>query len=278
MGKFKVKEKRHTLRVQYELAPFEEMIAVERSDVENLEKESERKWTKQYDNHRLLCRVLQSGVTYNTFLAYLQQITALFMILQKDYFNSDELVQSLEQFIIDEHTQKIKLIYIKSIGMTNNLTFQNLITALVQTTNFVYEEALEMKMSQLVKIEHLEQMEHILEKNSYYLIHLKTKEQYNLTFGEHTIGFKQFRSPAISREHLIVWVDNERMYIQDKHSLNGTFLNGERLLPDKKYVMRAFDTVQLADNELICMPLESEGGNNAINLSYQFDQPMPDWL
>ncbi|KAJ7183033.1 hypothetical protein C8R43DRAFT_817660, partial [Mycena crocata] len=38
-----------------------------------------------------------------------------------------------------------------------------------------------------------------------------------------------FESRVLSRQHAEAWVEEERMFIRDVKSSNGTFINGERL-------------------------------------------------
>lgn len=50
---------------------------------------------------------------------------------------------------------------------------------------------------------------------------------------------------GVSREHLSVKIDEERVVIIDNNSANGTILNGERLQPGRAYPLRHGDEVTL---------------------------------
>ncbi|HEX2905711.1 MAG TPA: FHA domain-containing protein [Phototrophicaceae bacterium] len=50
---------------------------------------------------------------------------------------------------------------------------------------------------------------------------------------------------GVSREHLFIKLDGERVVIVDNHSANGTCLNGEWLSPDAAYPVRNGDEITL---------------------------------
>ncbi|NWG16458.1 MAG: FHA domain-containing protein [Chloroflexi bacterium] len=50
---------------------------------------------------------------------------------------------------------------------------------------------------------------------------------------------------GVSREHLIIGLDGDRVVIMDNHSANGTRLNGEWLKPEEKYPVRNGDEIML---------------------------------
>ena len=54
-------------------------------------------------------------------------------------------------------------------------------------------------------------------------------------------------SGAVSREHLSIEFDSTQITIQDLGSRNGTFLNGEKMVPLQQYPLRANDTLNIAD-------------------------------
>ena len=56
--------------------------------------------------------------------------------------------------------------------------------------------------------------------------------------------------PLVSRRHAQLTVDGERVRIEDLSSINGVFVNGERLL-EEQYVLREGDRIQLGDEELV---------------------------
>jgi pSer/pThr/pTyr-binding forkhead associated (FHA) protein len=50
---------------------------------------------------------------------------------------------------------------------------------------------------------------------------------------------------GVSREHLFIQLDGDRVVIEDNHSANGTKLNGEWLKPHEKYPVRNGDEIML---------------------------------
>jgi hypothetical protein len=56
--------------------------------------------------------------------------------------------------------------------------------------------------------------------------------------------------PLVSRRHAQLTVDGQRVLIEDLSSINGVFVNGERLL-EEQYVLREGDRIQLGDEGLV---------------------------
>ena len=53
----------------------------------------------------------------------------------------------------------------------------------------------------------------------------------------------------VSRMHLRIFRENERWYIMDQNSTNGTFLEEERLMPYEKYELADRNRIRIADRE-----------------------------
>ncbi len=53
--------------------------------------------------------------------------------------------------------------------------------------------------------------------------------------------------PGISRTHALLEADKGRFLISDLGSTNGTYLNGEKLVPDRRYDLKEGDQLQLAN-------------------------------
>jgi len=56
---------------------------------------------------------------------------------------------------------------------------------------------------------------------------------------------------GISRRHVCILLENNRFYIADLNSLNGTYMNNERLIPGKKIEFNNLFPVMLSDSILI---------------------------
>ena len=50
---------------------------------------------------------------------------------------------------------------------------------------------------------------------------------------------------GISRLHAFLYIEEERVFLEDFNSRNGTFLNGYELIPLKRYEVREGDTIRL---------------------------------
>lgn len=80
----------------------------------------------------------------------------------------------------------------------------------------------------------------------------QVKRQLDLTHFPYTIGrarecdFVVDRT-EISRMHVELDFVHQQVVLRDLTSTNGTFLNGERLVPHKDYRLRANDTISLAN-------------------------------
>lgn len=50
---------------------------------------------------------------------------------------------------------------------------------------------------------------------------------------------------GVSRQHAAISARNSRVTVCDLHSVNGTYLNGDRLMPDREYMLRHGDVLML---------------------------------
>ena len=51
----------------------------------------------------------------------------------------------------------------------------------------------------------------------------------------------------ISREHAVLYIDDDQIQIEDCDSANGTFLNGEQLMPHVRTTCNPGDLISFAD-------------------------------
>jgi pSer/pThr/pTyr-binding forkhead associated (FHA) protein len=73
----------------------------------------------------------------------------------------------------------------------------------------------------------------------------------NLTIGRGPENDLTFTSVAVSRKHARVAFRDDRWYIEDRGSYNGTFLNGTRVNPGTPLPLRHADRIQLGDETLL---------------------------
>ena len=60
----------------------------------------------------------------------------------------------------------------------------------------------------------------------------------------------QLNSETISKKHALITKKGVNFYLEDLHSTNGTFLNGEKLFPHQKYILLDEDLILLGDVEI----------------------------
>jgi pSer/pThr/pTyr-binding forkhead associated (FHA) protein len=65
-------------------------------------------------------------------------------------------------------------------------------------------------------------------------------------------------SSGISRKHLVITSEDDKFYVTDQGSTNGSFINEERLIPGKKSEFTSFFPVRLGDNVLVSLLSDEE--------------------
>lgn len=91
-----------------------------------------------------------------------------------------------------------------------------------------------------------------------YLIRIKTEERILIQMNDFKIGKRSgendyvvTNNQAVSGKHAEIFVEDDVVYIKDRGSLNGTFVNGKRLAKDEERKLVNNDKVKLADEEFI---------------------------
>lgn len=89
------------------------------------------------------------------------------------------------------------------------------------------------------------------------LIRRKTQEQFFLSEGESVIGSGGAATcvisgnKAISRLHVIVRIENDRVSVTDNHSSNGTWVDGRKLVGGNTVFVGDQSIIKLADEEFV---------------------------
>lgn len=79
-----------------------------------------------------------------------------------------------------------------------------------------------------------------------------------VVIGSHESCHIVINEPSISRKHAIVFIKDDKFFIADQGSVNGTFLNDESLVPGKKTEMTIYSPIRLGTNVLLTLITEEE--------------------
>lgn len=90
------------------------------------------------------------------------------------------------------------------------------------------------------------------EEDSPYLCNIQTNEIITISTSRFFIGRDKncnyvLNHDKISRQHLIIFKENNNWYIIDFGTKNGTYLNNQKILPNQKNPLHENDTIQIAD-------------------------------
>lgn len=80
--------------------------------------------------------------------------------------------------------------------------------------------------------------------------------------------------PEVSKKHVSLYPEDDRFYIIDQGSRNGTYLNDERLIPGKKIEFTSFFPVRLGKSILISM-ISDEEVEESTKIEIPFPTPQP---
>ena len=86
-----------------------------------------------------------------------------------------------------------------------------------------------------------------------YLVFNKKKVQLvaKISFGRDPDNNVEIDSKLASRHHCIIQKIRDEFFLKDENSTNGTFLNGNRIPPDKYVKLNSGDTVKIGSEELV---------------------------
>jgi pSer/pThr/pTyr-binding forkhead associated (FHA) protein len=73
----------------------------------------------------------------------------------------------------------------------------------------------------------------------------------SVTIGRDAANDLMFASQSVSREHAAITVQDERWYVEDRGSFNGTFLNGTRVQPGTPLPLRHADLIGIGAETLL---------------------------
>lgn len=79
-----------------------------------------------------------------------------------------------------------------------------------------------------------------------------------IVIGSHENSHIIINDPSISRKHAIILTKDDRYFISDQGSINGTFVGEEALTPGKRIEMSIYSPVRLGTNVLLTLITEEE--------------------
>lgn len=80
---------------------------------------------------------------------------------------------------------------------------------------------------------------------------------------------------GISRKHLVITSEDDKFYVTDQGSTNGSFINEERLIPGKKTEFTSFFPVRLGDNVLVSLLSDEEDVGDYSSISVPKERTSP---
>lgn len=93
--------------------------------------------------------------------------------------------------------------------------------------------------------------------NKAYLVRVSTKEKYELILPVTSFGRSKEKadyvlpSNVMSGKHASVTKVKNSYYLEDNNSSNGTWLNGQKLKPNERMLLRPNDKIRFANEEMI---------------------------
>lgn len=96
-----------------------------------------------------------------------------------------------------------------------------------------------------------------------------------LVIGSHESCDIPLMTSGISRKHLQIMVEDDRYYVVDQGSTNGSYINEERLVPGRRAEFTSFFPVRLGDNVLLTLLSDEEAENLGFSQSLEVPEPKP---
>ncbi len=80
---------------------------------------------------------------------------------------------------------------------------------------------------------------------------------------------------GISRKHVVITTEDEKFFVTDQGSTNGTFINEERLVPGKKTEFTSFFPLRLGDNVLVSLLSDEEDVGEPLSIAVKKERTSP---
>lgn len=107
--------------------------------------------------------------------------------------------------------------------------------------HMIYEKGSDLRLSEIKKIESIDGM------FSFYPTETVTLCGRGSLSDEGIKGYLA-NKPYVSRDHLKIIKDGSNLFVEDVGSTNGTYLNGKKLIPGKRYALNVGDLLSLGKN------------------------------
>lgn len=253
MGKFKVKWRKNELHLVYRLDHFEEMQQTNISGVIELQ-QHDNQLEKRLVYYETVRSFLEKGVSLMQLKDVLYQVVMISDVLKQQYVELRDVLYYPEQFVVDTQTKRIHFVHIPVTSVMPTLSVSDLICHWLNAVHIHMQDKLT-ELEQLLTVDKtmagIKKWCHSFD-TAYALTVVDGGEVIRLDTAQ-IIGqpsFVQTKGDYISREHLSYMMKDNKHYIVDLNTLNGTWLNGEKLVPHKSYVVTEQDDLKIAN--IVC--------------------------
>lgn len=100
-----------------------------------------------------------------------------------------------------------------------------------------------------------------------------------IVVGSHESCDISINHTSISRKHLVIVVKDEKFFVADQGSMNGSYINEHRLVPGSSTEFTSFFPVRLGDNVLVTLLSDEDaqelGPDSDYNTKSDSDSPIP---
>lgn len=260
MGTLKVKSDKKGLHMVYQMDHFEEMQPALLSGVACLE-ESDRRLACYFEQFETVVSFLKRGVSLNQLRYVLSGMVHIADMLEQQYVLLEDVLHYPEQFIIHTITKQVVFVHISVTGVLETLPIKTCVCRLLNTVHIEMQDKIEPLETLLATDFSIKSLRSWCESmGDYYALQVKQTNELIFLESSQTIGrstFKSCQTDYVSQAHVSYVTKMDRQYVADLNALNGTFLNGDRLMPQHMYVLAAQDELTLAD--VVCRVVKISG-------------------
>lgn len=241
----------------YMLDAFETWLEQDQNGIYQFVRENKHALCLRLNGHGPVVDYLKSGVTYEVLHHILKSMVTILDAFDSEAIKKDRIVMYIEQFIWNEHTRTVHFVPLHVLGHTKFLSQQEVIRVCIQETMFLFLTSEQMNKLSAWLVHGDSKCKDV---QCVQLEHVSGKVVIVLTHERQVIGRQEvLGNKTVSMVHSTVYIDQNREgMIMDNDSTNGTFLNGERLIPHQAYMLKKGDRIMIAEEEFMCVYKKKE--------------------